>query len=58
MTAIEGARFDLYAWAAPRDLSDEAAAALVEGWQAAGGDPAASPFEPSTDVGWFYQELT
>jgi hypothetical protein len=50
--------FDLYAWAAPRDLSDEAAAGLVDGWLAAGGDPAASPFEPSTDVGWFYRELT
>ncbi len=22
-----------------------------------GGDPARSPFEPSTDVGWFYREL-
>ena len=50
--------FDLYAWAAPRDLSAEAAADLVEGWLAAGGDPAASPFEPSTDVAWFYRELT
>jgi len=49
---------DLYAWAEPRDLSDEAAAELVEGWLAAGGDPAASPFEPRTDVAWFYRELT
>jgi hypothetical protein len=50
--------FDLYAWAAPRDLSAEAAAELVDGWLAAGGDPAASPFEPSTDVAWYYRELT
>lgn len=50
--------FDLYAWAAPRELSDEAAAELVDAWLAEGGDPAASPFEPSTDVAWFYRELT
>ena len=49
--------FDLYAWKAPRDLDPDEAAALVRTWQAAGGDPAASPFEPSTDVGWFYREL-
>jgi hypothetical protein len=33
------------------------AAALVDGWLAAGGDPAHSPFEPTTDMGWFYREL-
>ena len=25
--------------------------------QEAGGDPHKSPFEPSTDVAWFYREL-
>ena len=49
--------FDLYVWHGPRDLTDDAAAQVVEAWQAAGGDPATSPFEPSTDVGWFYREL-
>lgn len=48
--------FDLYVWQSPRDLDDEAARALDQ-WQAAGGDLGASPFEPSTDVGWFYREL-
>ena len=50
--------FDLYVWKSPRDLDADAIDALLEGWQAAGGDPATSPFEPSTDVGWFYLELT
>jgi hypothetical protein len=50
--------FDCYAWAAPRDLSAEAAAERIDAWLAEGGDPAASPFEPSTDVAWFYRELT
>ena len=49
---------DLYVWKAPRDLDVEAAQALVQRWQAAGGDPGASPFEPSSDVGWFARELT
>ncbi len=49
--------FDLYAWKSPRDLDADRAGALVERWQAAGGDPGTSPFEPSTDVGWFYREL-
>ena len=49
--------FDLYVWKSPRDLDDDQAAALLERWQAAGGDPTTSPFEPSTDVGWFYREL-
>ena len=51
-------RFDLYAWEAPRDVDVVAAAALVEAWEAAGGDPAASPFEPSANTGWFARELT
>jgi hypothetical protein len=50
--------FDLYAWKSPRDLDADAIEALLEEWQAAGGDPATSPFEPSSDVGWFYLELT
>lgn len=49
--------FDLYAWKEPRDLDAGRAGALVQGWQDAGGDPATSPFEPSTDVGWFHREL-
>ena len=31
--------FDLYVWASPRDLDVDRAEALIEGWQAAGGDP-------------------
>jgi hypothetical protein len=48
---------DLYVWAAPRDLDDERAAALIEAWEGRGGDPAESPFEPSVDTGWFAREL-
>jgi hypothetical protein len=50
-------KFDLYVWAAPRDADADAARDLVERWEAAGGDPAQSPFEPSTDIGWFHREL-
>ena len=49
--------FDLYVWKSPSDLDDDAAQALVDDWQLAGGDPATSPFEPSTDIGWFHREL-
>jgi hypothetical protein len=49
--------FDLYAWRSPRAIDPEQAEALIAGWQEAGGDPCNSPFEPSTDVGWFYREL-
>jgi hypothetical protein len=49
--------FDLYAWKSPRDLDGDRARALLESWRETGGDPANSPFEPSTDVGWFYREL-
>ena len=49
--------YDLYVWKGPRDLDGEAAQALVERWEADGGDPAQSPFEASTDIGWFYREL-
>ena len=49
---------EVFLWQAPRDLDAEQAAQLVATWQAAGGDPAASPFEPSTDIGWFARELT
>ena len=44
-------------WAEPKDLDDERARALITEWLEAGGDPASSPFEPSTDIGWFYREL-
>ena len=50
-------RFDVYAWSAPRDLSAEAAAARIEAWEAAGGDPAKAPFEASSDVSGFYMEV-
>jgi hypothetical protein len=30
---------------------------LPQSWHKAGGDLAKSPFEPSTDVGWFYREV-
>lgn len=49
--------FDLYIWESPRDLDADAAEALVARWQDAGGDPAASPFEASTNIGWFHREL-
>ena len=49
--------FDVYVWAAPRDLDADAAGDMVAGWEAAGGDPGQSPFEPSTDIGWFRREL-
>jgi len=51
-------RFDLYVWAKPRDLDAEVASHIVGGWEARGGDPAESPFKPSTDIGWFHRELT
>ncbi|HEX5012876.1 MAG TPA: hypothetical protein VFV72_01865 [Candidatus Limnocylindrales bacterium] len=50
--------FDLYVWAGPRDLDVDEAHELIEAWEAAGGDPAQSPFESSTDIGWFHRELT
>ncbi|HET9347324.1 MAG TPA: hypothetical protein VFO05_16650 [Candidatus Limnocylindrales bacterium] len=50
--------FDIYVWSEPRDLDADAVETLLRGWQEAGGDPAASPFEPSTNVGWFHRELT
>jgi hypothetical protein len=49
-------KFDIYVSAAPRDLDADAAGELVQGWESAGGDPAGSPFEPSTDIGWFRPE--
>jgi hypothetical protein len=50
-------RHDLYAWAGPRDLTPEAAAARIEQWEARGGEPSDAPFEPSSDVAGFYREL-
>ncbi|HEX6869290.1 MAG TPA: hypothetical protein VF119_10825 [Candidatus Limnocylindrales bacterium] len=47
----------VYVWAGPRDLDAAAAEALIAGWEADGGDPGASPFHPSTDIGWFHREL-
>jgi hypothetical protein len=48
---------DLYIWAGPHDIDAIAAAELVATWQAAGGVPRESPFEQSTNVGWFVREL-
>jgi hypothetical protein len=50
--------FDFNVWASPRDLDDGRAATMIDAWQATGGDPRHAPFEPSTDIGWFYRELT
>ena len=50
-------RFELYVWEAPRDLDAASATALVDAWEVAGGDPAASPFEPSPNTGWVAREL-
>jgi hypothetical protein len=48
---------DLYAWQSPGDLDPDRAAAVLDAWRASGGAFAEAPFEPSTDVGWFYREL-
>ena len=48
---------DLYIWAGPHDIDAARAAELVATWQAAGGVPRESPFEQSTNVGWFVREL-
>ena len=50
--------YDIYIWSEPRDVDADAAADLIQTWQDAGGHPSDSPFEPTTDVGWFYRELT
>jgi hypothetical protein len=50
-------RYDLYAFAAPRDLSVEELTQRLEAWEAGGGDPAAAPFEPSSNVAGFYREV-
>jgi hypothetical protein len=49
--------FDLYVWESPRDLDADRVEGLLDSWRAAGGEPAQSPFEPSTNVAWFYREL-
>ena len=49
--------FDLYVWKGPRDLDASGARALVEGWPGGVGEAPTGPFEPSTDVAWFYREL-
>ena len=57
MSELSATSFDLYVWSAPRDVDADRALGLIYGWLTTGGDPAKSPFEPSTDVGWFYREL-
>ena len=49
--------FDLYVWESPRDLDADRVEALLHSWREAGGEPGQSPFEPSTNVAWFYREL-
>jgi hypothetical protein len=49
--------YDVYVWAAPRDMDADGAAELIATWEVAGGDPAHAPFDPSTDIGWFHREL-
>lgn len=49
---------EIHVWSDEHDLDEDEAQAKIDAWVAAGGDPAASPFEPSSDVGWFYRELT
>lgn len=49
--------FDLYVWDEPRDLDAEAARRRIDGWLEAGGDPLASPFERTENIGWFVREL-
>ena len=50
--------FDLYAWKSPRDVDEAGAEALLDAWHAAGADPMWGPFELTTDMGWFYRELS
>jgi hypothetical protein len=50
--------FDLYVWSTPRDVDAATAEALIRGWLDAGADPAAAPFDATTDMGWFYRELS
>jgi hypothetical protein len=49
--------FALLVWAEPKDIDSYTARGRVAEWVARGGDPAGSPFEPSTDVAWFHREL-
>src|SRR3954468_12927907 len=57
MTA-SASRFDLYIWSTPRDVDAASAERLVHRGPEAGADPAAAPFDATTDIGWFYRELT
>jgi len=49
--------FHFYIWKSPRDMDATSAETLLKRWHEDGGDPHKSPFEASTDVGWFYREL-
>jgi hypothetical protein len=50
--------FDLYVWQRPREVDEDHAQAMLNAWHADGADPARSPFEQTTDMGWFYRELS
>ncbi len=45
--------FDFYIWKSPRDLDTDQTETLLTTWHEDGSEFAKSPFEPSTDVGWF-----
>ena len=49
--------YTLHVWKAPRVTDPDEAAALLERWDAAGGDAETRPFEASVDVHWFFVEL-
>jgi hypothetical protein len=49
---------EIHVWSGEEGLDAEEVQAKIDTWVAAGGDPGHSPFEPSSDVGWFYRELT
>lgn len=53
----DGLHADLYVWSQPADLDEREILDRLGAWERAGADPAMSPFEPSTDVGWFAREL-
>ena len=47
--------FDLYIWKSHATSTPTTPRRFSKLWQGVGGDFSTSPFEPSTDVGWFYR---
>jgi hypothetical protein len=58
ISEVSSMHTDLHVWHDLHDLDADRAKVLVDRWVAAGADPARSPFEPSTDVAWFFRELS